>query len=130
MYATTTVYEIKHYQVNGQERFSKLQTRKLLGIRHRDTLIKNVAYLKKAEVNLSGTVFTWDDIYELLALHLYLNINRGDTVTFTRKMYTIIRQSGMENVKTVLSSFDIDLDQIFEEIQNDFNRQQIFRKAK
>ncbi|MEL7037763.1 MAG: hypothetical protein AAFO04_19370 [Cyanobacteria bacterium J06592_8] len=125
MYATTTVYEIKHYRVNGTQRFSKMQVRKILGMRQKSTLINNVKALKQAGLKFSNS-FTWEDIYELLALTLYVNIKRGDTVTFTRKMYAIIRQSGIENVKTVLSSFGIDLDQQFEEIKNDFNRKQTF----
>lgn len=116
-----TIVEIHNYQSEGSQRLSKKTVRQLLGIQHRSTLIENVKVLKSLGLKSpTEQAFTWEDIYELLALQSFCNLRRGSTL-FTRKMYAVIRKGGIEKVQTVLSSFDIDLDQKFEELKNEFN---------
>ncbi len=116
-----TIVEIHDYQSDESDRLSKKTVRQLLKIQQRSTLIENVKVLKSLGLKSpTGQAFTWEDVYELLALQSFCNLRRGSTL-FTRKMYAIIRKGGIEKVQTVLSSFGIDLDQRYEEIKNDFN---------
>lgn len=115
-----TIVEIHNYQSEGSQKLSKKIVRQLLGIQHRSTLIENVKVLNSLGLKSPGHSFTWEDVYELLALQSFCNLRRGSTL-FTRKMYTVIRKGGIEKVQTVLGSFGIDLDQRFEELKNDFN---------
>ncbi len=118
-----TIVEIHNYASEGSQRLSKKTVRQLLGIQQRSTLIENVKVLKSLGLKSpTGQAFTWEDVYELLALQSFCNLRRGSTL-FTRKMYAVIRKGGIEKIKTVLTSFGIDLDQRFEGLKNDFNNQ-------
>ena len=104
-----TIVEIHNYQSDGSDRLSQKSVRELLGIQQRSTLIENVKVLKNLGLKSpTGQSFTWEDVYELLALQSFCNLRRRSTL-FTRKMYTVIRKGGIEKIKTVLSSFEIDL---------------------
>ena len=81
----------------------------MLGIKHPNTFIKDYKLLE-----LNYTHFTWGEIKLLYALRLFLE--RGKSGVFGRQLYLQLLQE--HSPQEILKSINIDLDQEFKEVKN------------
>ena len=81
----------------------------MFGIKHPNTFIKDYKLLE-----LNHTHFTWGEIKLLYALRLFLE--RGKSGVFGRQLYLQLLQE--HSPQEILKSINIDLDQEFKELQN------------
>ncbi|MDY7009071.1 MAG: hypothetical protein SWX82_35490 [Cyanobacteriota bacterium] len=91
---------------------TKKEVRKLLGIKTRQTFIKDYKCL---ELNL--THFSWSEIKQLLALRLFLS--KGKAGIYGRELYSkLLEKYSPENI---LDSIGIDLTKEFKELKKQWN---------
>ncbi len=94
---------------NNQGLIPKKTVKKMFGIKHPNTFIKDYKLLE-----LNYTHFTWGEIKLLYALRLFLE--RGKSGVFGRQLYLQLLQE--HSPQEILKSINIDLYQEFKELQN------------
>ncbi|MBP5973592.1 hypothetical protein HW132_12800 [Brasilonema sp. CT11] len=108
------IYEVKSYQSDGKQRFSKKLARDLLNIRQRQTFNEHLKCL-----GLYGKPLGWDELKEVLALRLFMYARIG---YHTREMYINLKIQG--HLTTIFKHLKIDLEAEFEKVKNDYQQRQ------
>lgn len=94
---------------NNKGLIPKKKVRQMLAVKTRKTFVKDYTTL-----DLNYTHFTWGEIKLLYALRLFLE--RGKSGVFGRQLYLQLLQE--HSPQEILKSINIDLDQEFKELQN------------
>ncbi|NET11401.1 MAG: hypothetical protein F6K08_00030 [Okeania sp. SIO1H6] len=122
MTATTkkgaVIVYINNYKVNGEQRFQKKELRKILGIKAKKTISDDLAAIGE-----ENPPWNWETVKKLIGLKLFLAIGRGDP-KYSRSTYSELIELGENELNTVLQHHQIDIEQEFQKVKNDYNKNQ------
>lgn len=113
-----TIVYINGYEVNGEQRFQKKELRKILGIKAKKTISDDLKAIGEETYP-----WTWETVKKLIGLKLFLAIGRGDP-KYSRKTYSELIELGENELNTVLQHYQIDIEQEFKKVKNDYQNQQ------
>ena len=109
---------INNYKVNGEQRFQKKELRKILGIKAKQTISADLTAIGE-----ENPPWTWQTVKKLIGLKLFLAIGRGDP-KYSRSTYSELIELGENELNTVLKHHQIDIEQEFQKVKNDYNNNQ------
>ncbi|NEO52595.1 MAG: hypothetical protein F6K54_05605 [Okeania sp. SIO3B5] len=113
-----TIVYINGYQVNGEQRFQKKELRKILGIKAKKTISDDLKAIGEETYP-----WTWETVRKLIGLKLFLAIGRGDP-KYSRQTYLELIKLGEKQLKAVLQHHQIDIEQEFQKVKNDYENNQ------
>ena len=104
--------------MDGEERFQKKELRKILGIKAKQTISADLAAIGE-----ENPPWNWETVKQLIGLKLFLAIGRGNP-QFSRETYSALIELGKEQLNAVFKHLNIDLEQEFQRVKNDYQNQQ------